>query len=130
GFATINGSILADGSGTISCTGGGSGGTISIRADEIAGTGGTLSAKGSPSCGTAGAGGGGRIAVIYNTDSYLPGGISDMSIRAWGGSGGAAGAPGTVYLMHQGMDTLGRLIVDNNGVASGEWSTTSFPHNV
>ncbi|MGZ3794322.1 MAG: phage head spike fiber domain-containing protein, partial [Bdellovibrio sp.] len=80
-----------------------------------------------------GGGAGGRIAVVYTTDSYT-GGISNLTAQAFGGDGGGTygdGGAGTIFYKHTGVDTFGRLIIANNNyttnVTPNNYSTTPWP---
>jgi hypothetical protein len=111
GTFTLNGKIYANGgAGNQACnisTGGGAGGGVKITAGTIAGAGGEIQALGAYSpytigmgCGSGwrgGGGSGGRVAIIYNTDSYNSG-VQNLMITATGGTGGTNGAPGSIYL--------------------------------
>ncbi|MBS0195366.1 MAG: hypothetical protein JSR77_01275 [Planctomycetes bacterium] len=114
GTLTVTGEITADGESGYPAqggwrSGGGAGGSLLISCGTLAGTG-TVSARGgSYSCCGAGAGGGGRVAIIYATNSF--GGAFDLA----GGTSGVRGGAGTLFL----KPTSGRgtLIIDNGGVA-------------
>lgn len=127
--ANINGMISARGeSFSGSCSGGGSGGTIYLEADTITGTTGVLRARGgSTSTSSCGGGGGGRIALHYNHDSFGTNGLSELTLEAHGGAGAYYGAAGTIFLMHNGEDDLGRLLVKNGAAPTSEWTTTFLP---
>ena len=123
GTTTVSGSILADGADTAGLlNGGGAGGSIWLTTSSMAGSG-TIRANGGISSYVhatekAGGGGGGRVAVILTgSDSF--GGVS---IEAFGDTGTSDdGAAGTVYKQTQGDGSGGgTVIVDNNGVASGQ----------
>jgi len=83
--------------------GGGSGGTVFITAGTLSGSG-TISASGGNSTdGSGGGGGGGRIAIDYGTNTFTG------SVVALGGTGSAAGQPGSARL----LSTGGALTVQN-----------------
>jgi hypothetical protein len=115
GALTLDGGIIADGGSSINQFGyvnaGGSGGGIKINVSTLSGNG-TISAKGGASS-YGGAGGGGRIAVYYDTLT-----LSTANIIASGeksGTGTTAsrnGGAGTVYLKAS-AQTQGDLIIDN-----------------
>jgi hypothetical protein len=101
GTLQVDGSIIADGGSAINqngyTNGGGSGGGIKINVSMLSGNG-TISAKGGAST-WAGAGGGGRIAVYYDTLT-LPM-VNVIALGGLSGTGGVSsrnGGAGTVYL--------------------------------
>jgi adhesin/invasin len=119
GAVTINGSVDARGtSASQSC---GAGGSIYISCGQLSGSG-TIDGRGGSPTGTNwAAGGGGRIAVYYNTlgGNFTYPANALANIKAWGGidtSSNAqyAGAAGTVF-MKAGSETYGKLIINNNG---------------
>lgn len=85
---TINGSIQANGTNSIS-GGGGSGGTVWIKADSFAGSG-SVTANGGNGGGLSGGGGGGRIVRQYTSAIG-----TELTLTAAAGNGGSAQA-GTV----------------------------------
>ena len=90
---TVNGSILANGSGVGVWTSG-SGGSVYIIASVLTGTG-TISANATN--GGVSSGGGGRIAVIASTASFTG------AYQAYGGNTASqAGAAGTVFIKTSG----------------------------
>ena len=93
GTINLAGSILADGANGNSYSGAGSGGGIRLSVGMLTGTG-TISAKGGTS--SSGSGGGGRIAVYYDVLSF-----PSTKISSAGGTAGAYGMAGTVYLHQQ-----------------------------
>ena len=114
---TNNGTISSTGVETSNFTG--TGGSIWIDTHIIAGTG-VIEANGGQSMHNRAGGGGGRIALYYDTsDGY---GLNPSHIHAYGGLNdwreGSYGAPGTVYIEQKGVDTVhsGTLIVDNGGM--------------
>jgi RHS repeat-associated protein len=96
---TVNGNLTVDGTLTANglngaqyyahISGGGSGGSIYIIANIISGTG-MITANGGGSSG--GSGGGGRIAVYYDTNTFVG------TISAYGGTTGQVGGAGTIYI--------------------------------
>lgn len=120
GTLTMNGQIVANGQSVgDSQKGGGSGGSINIRAAALAGNGGIYARGGdNPYSIGGGGGGGGRIAIVLTNqsssafDSFL----SNTNISAYGGSNviaNWAGAAGTMYLKGTNQ-VYGTLIADNN----------------
>ncbi len=109
GSLALDGKVLANGSQGVN-GGSGAGGSIRIDAGAISGAG-EIHAEG----GVPGyiAGGGGRIALYYDTLTlslakiFAPGGL-------WGGAPSRTGAAGTIYLK-QSAQQNGDLIVDNAG---------------
>jgi hypothetical protein len=108
GKVTLNGAITADGNGSHSRAGGGSGGSVFITCNAVAG-GGTLSANGAAingENGEGGAGAGGRIALAYDTAAQAVQNATQtptLTIRARQGGRGesysdAHGEPGTLHL--------------------------------
>lgn len=126
GSLIANGSILANGQinqgGGLDDVGGGSGGSINISAATLSGNA-TISANGTNAYRYGGAGGGGRIAVYYSTDS------SSFSFQAYGGTlgsaGGNIGAAGTIYLKPSSGN--GTVIVNNGNRDAGIKKTASLP---
>ncbi len=126
GTVVVDGSIIADGH--PSDGGGGSGGAILIECKKIAGMGGVLSAKGGLSAHSNGAsGGGGRIAVKY--DTVAMGASALPSIVFTAGSGESAnvakiGDVGTLCF----SDNL--FLERNTGVLrhSGQWIAEGLTH--
>ncbi len=103
---TINGRVSADGqTGTGSDTGGGSGGSVYVKAKTLAGTG-TLRAKGGDGNTTlrGGAGGGGRIAVYCAYNHYF--GIYSATNGIGCSDYVAVGEVGTIYWRIQGPGTM------------------------
>lgn len=104
--------------------GGGSGGTIFLQTDTLNGTAASLNANGGNGTNSgAEAGAGGRIALLYNTDSYT-GGVPAMNMTAYGGATNTSAAAGTIYYRDLNSEANGHLIVRNNGAAYGETNTT------
>jgi len=121
---TVNGSIVADGGGS-AYGAGGSGGGIRIEATSIAGTG-VITANGGGNSTLSsyinGGGGGGRIALYYDTMT-----LPSVNVKTFGGTSGGGtpyyGSAGTVYLWSNSL-TSGQLIFNaNNVVTTGEGSS-------
>lgn len=134
GTFTFNGVINANGTGGSVCgndgAGGGSGGGVKIVANTIVGSGGIIRTNGGSAGNDSydgGGGGGGRIAVYYTNDGYAGTGVDSILFESFGGWGYHYGAAGTVYRMHQGVDTNGRLKIANNGASKN--STTPLVAN-
>jgi cytoskeletal protein CcmA (bactofilin family) len=122
GTLNLTGSILADGSSTSGggYGGSGSGGGIWINAGTLSGSG-TISAKGGIAITPTvdGGGGGGRIAIYYNSNS-----LPIANISAAGGKSGTTGSnpannggAGTIYLKDS-AKAKGDLIINNNGIVT------------
>lgn len=100
GILSANGHPTASGAG-----GGGSGGSINIRAttiiDNLGNT--IISANGGDGSQNGGAGSGGRIALYYNTEQF-----SGKVFASGGGLAGTThpGGPGTIYHNYDGFKTL------------------------
>ena len=92
GTLTNNGTISANGATVTQDVGGGSGGSLNIAANTIAGTGTITAGGGSNSAQGGGGGGGGRIAVYYINNT----GFNQGSATAQGGDGNPPGSAGTV----------------------------------
>lgn len=126
GTLTINGSITAEGTSDSGVSGsygagGGSGGSINITTDTIAGSG-TLSANGGAgsdgSSAVGSGGGGGRIAVTYATDTYD---VSSNATVVAGTMGSGAlnsstnGSDGTLYtLVSNTAPTVSSVLTDGS----------------
>jgi hypothetical protein len=132
GTLTVNGQIVANGSGDSTAPGGagdheiggGAGGSIWLTVGTLAGTG-TLSAIGGngDTDFDSGGGGGGRIAVYYGTSTFS-GTIAAQTSPYSSYPGGA----GTIY-MKAASQTAGSVLVDNgglNGAATGLTSPEAF----
>lgn len=97
GTLTNNGVISANGGSTASGgAGGGAGGSVNIMANTIAGTG-TITATGGNGGGGDGSGSGGRIALLYTTNS----GFNLAQVTANAGTYDHLGAPGTIVFTNQ-----------------------------
>ena len=125
--ATVSGTL--SNSGTISANGvgsgdGGSGGSLWISTGTLTGTGGKFTANG----GSGGnvSGGGGRIALYYNTitsgSSFDTGSKLVTQFNAYGGNTGnnatLSGAAGTIYFFKNSVQTYGDLLVNNTITAN------------
>ncbi|NBS68407.1 hypothetical protein EBT31_05770, partial [bacterium] len=107
GTLTLNGEITADGSqGSHAAGAAGSGGSVMLLANTLAGSTGAITASGAAGktdgSTYSGGGGGGRVAVMYGTDSSTWLGSASASTVAAGGSGSGststAGSTGTLFL--------------------------------
>ncbi|HNQ90059.1 MAG TPA: Ig-like domain-containing protein, partial [Verrucomicrobiota bacterium] len=93
GTLTLDGTISADGgAGVGGEQGGGSGGSVWLEADVIAGSG-NVTANGGAGQGSGGGGGGGRVALYYSAGLTL----ASENVTVSGGSGSQSGGAGTVY---------------------------------
>lgn len=124
GTLTLSGQISAKGNAGVNQTGdggGGAGGSINLTAATVTGSGATLDVSGGSNAGgVSGAGAGGRIALTYTTDTYT-GGVNAITYNMFGGTAATTNyqaAAGTAYLFQQGVDTNGRLIVNNGSNSS------------
>ncbi len=116
GTLTVAGTIAANGAVGFSSAGSGSGGSIWINTDTLAGAG-SITAHGSNGGGnTWGAGGGGRIAAYFNASSFsgtiaAAGGFSASSQPSRGGAGTVltklAAAPYPAIIIDNNTTTLG-----------------------
>ncbi|MBN1268516.1 MAG: hypothetical protein JXB04_02930 [Kiritimatiellae bacterium] len=95
GTLTLDGAIVANGenAGGANAGGAGAGGGIFVDAGSLSG-GGSVSAIGGAGLYCSGRGGGGRIAIYYGNGT----GSCTNNLSAAGGSGSAAGSPGTIHL--------------------------------
>ncbi|MFP5520704.1 MAG: hypothetical protein ACLGGX_12435, partial [Bdellovibrionia bacterium] len=136
-----NGNCLTNAGGTF-CTSGASGGGIFITTKNIKGAGGTLSANGGVAGGqgnsfTTGAGGGGRIALVYEDDSlYAEGTVRKLinyeKIRSFGGVGynQKAGGAGSIFMRKTagiGANTHGDFYYANSANPHVQKAETPFP---
>ncbi|MCK5590542.1 MAG: hypothetical protein KAI72_01180, partial [Candidatus Pacebacteria bacterium] len=105
------GSVNADGKNSPSSGGAGSGGSVWIETETLAGAGAITANGGAGYSTNCGGGGGGRIAVYYTTDS------STVSYQAYGGLASTStlrmGGAGTIYIKAS-VAANGNLIIDNN----------------
>ncbi len=113
GVLRVDGRISANGgSSSGQRTGGGSGGSIYLKAQVFGGTGWVLANGGKGDPGQGGGGGGGRIAAEYVT------GLFTGTCQAFGGDGYRAGGPGSIYLKET-RSLAGKLLFDNGGNTNG-----------
>ncbi len=111
---TLNGSILAKGSGGSSGYSG-SGGGVRIDVGALTGTG-SVDASGG---GNSYSGGGGRIAVYYGSGTTFD--LTKLKAQGWSNSGA-----GTVFTQNQ-TQSRGDMRVDNRGVIAPSGSTPFAP---
>ncbi len=108
GTLELDGRVAADGdSPSAPGRGAGSGGSVTIKASNITGTG-WISANGGAGLASGGGGGGGRIAILSGSN------VCSNTVTAWGGAGMGYGGAGTV------LYDLGnhiRVVVDNGNRA-------------
>ncbi len=113
--ATVNGAISANGQVSTSNDGhGGAGGSVFLRAGQVAGTG-TLRANGSGTGHNASGGGGGRVAVIVTNDTSF----GSLALTAFGlvAHADRNSAAGTVYRESTAHSPQqGLLTLDNNNI--------------
>jgi hypothetical protein len=126
GTANLNGLISAQGQ----TSKGGAGGSIFITAPTCTGSSAQLTVNGAANTtASSGGGGGGRISIVCSTDSYT-GGLAALNMTATGGAGtgGDAGAAGTIYYKSTGDgDVYGHLIVKNGSNSYNAPVTTPMP---
>jgi len=100
GTTQIDGTLSANGGDATTIAGGGAGGSINLTTGVLAGSG-TISATGGTGVvtayGTGGNGGGGRIALNYNSTSWAGNSLL-ASVATAKGVNGLSGADGTVYI--------------------------------
>ena len=134
GTLTVNGTINATGGNGAShgygSSGGGSGGSIWIQTNTLAG-GGSIVANGGASYVVSeedgASGGGGRIAIEYTTNNF-----SGLKSAIGGTGGNQSGGAGTIFLK-QTDEAIGSLIIDNLSTPVGAntpLGTTSIPGNL
>jgi hypothetical protein len=112
GILTLNGLIAANGvDATNTRAGGGSGGSIWLTAQTIAGAGSLIANGGAGEPIHGGGGSGGRIALEADTN------IFSGTIAASGGTGAQQGGAGTIYTKLTGEN--GQLLLDNGNAAGG-----------
>lgn len=119
GTATIDGPISANGGASATaCANGstGSGGAVYISAGTITGTQSISTIGGAATCS---GGGGGRIAIYYNTNTY-----NNSALYAYGGAGSAKGGAGTKYLKDNGQ-AKGDVYINNQGVVTTAYTIIS-----
>lgn len=123
GLLTVDGLISADGTVSQFTNGGaGSGGSIWIETRELGGAG-TIRADGGTGSSSTADGGGGRVAVYYDSSTF-----TGQMMATGGTSGACLGGAGTVYLKAAGHD-LPELIVANKG-AYGTGVPTPLPSDL
>ncbi len=111
--AQVDGKILANGQTPSQC-GAGSGGGIYLNVGTLSGVG-LIAANGGPGNGWNGTpGGGGRVAVYYNSATNF-----NLLANVTAHSGGGAGV-GTVYLVQAGH--AGLLLIASHGTSTGFWT--------
>ncbi|MFV8784465.1 hypothetical protein ACNKU7_18770, partial [Microbulbifer sp. SA54] len=121
------GSLVADGNGDVSSNGGGSGGSIWLDVGEfIANEGSSIHANGGVGR-YAGAGGGGRVAIYYESME----GLNIENVTANGGIhySGAPGEAGSVYIVEKATPPRVRL-VSAEGYRDEEISQTTVQFNI
>ena len=106
----VDGQVDASGAGGSNAPGGG--GSIKLDVSSLSGAGPVFAKGGSTGTGWSSGGGGGRIAINYDTNS-----LSEESVSATGGTAWRNGAAGTIYLKDD-AESTGRLIIDNEEVAT------------
>ena len=95
GVFTMDGSLIVDGLPGTSNSGGGSGGSLWVTADDLRGHG-TMSAIGGTGGSSAGGGAGGRIAIHTSEANEYRGAL--LAYGRGGSTGGDVGGPGTVFV--------------------------------
>lgn len=132
GTMTLNGSIQANGTNASSCgeMGGSAGGGIYLLTNVLAGNKANyvLSADGGNGCTNGGGGSGGRIALLYQTDSVGVDVANDLNMSAKGGAGYTAGSAGTIFVKDIDSEVGGHLIVRNGGNPYDPAVTTPLPN--
>ena len=126
--ASVDGTIRANG-GAQSTFGGGAGGSVWISTTGRFAGSGSIEARGGESnsgSNDRGAGGGGAIAIEYDTKSgTLFDNAAQMSARGGTIANGATGGAGTIFLRGT-KSTYGDLTIDAKGVANGTTELPSF----
>ena len=114
GLLTLNGTISATGTiGTGDWAGGGSGGSVRVSAQTLAGSGRVLAGGGGGAV-SGGGGGGGRIALSYANSTF------SGTSSAYGGSGYVCGGAGTIYTTNLAdPDARSQLYIDNSTASTG-----------
>lgn len=122
----LEGAISVTGtSGEASNSGGGSGGSVWISADDIQGNG-IIIAKGGDGKGTGGGGSGGRVGIYLQKPMSFEG-----LLQAQGGSGKEAGAAGTLYIKDNNkFIPRKRLWIDNLAIAINKAQTVLYEAGV
>ncbi len=128
GRVTLDGTITANGVSTPGRGGAGSGGALYITCNVFGGSTGVVNAKGgNGSAPFGGGGGGGRVAIIYDAVAQASEPKPHVTFLLDGGSGNAAGSPGTLYFSDSSavdttwMPTTGVLLIPDS-----VWSTDSL----
>ena len=125
---TVNGRLSVNGLPGELNSGGGSGGSLLILTETLAGSD-IISANGGAGNGAAGGGGGGRIFISYTSNLFTG------QLTTSGGSGGAAGGAGTIYTKAANA-SFGSLLIDNaslpgtNTPLSSSFSLPTSPFNL
>jgi hypothetical protein len=131
GTLDLSGSILADGGGVTGANGGGSGGGILLSVGTLSGNG-TISARGGANTGNNTyfpGGGGGRIAIYYNTKTLPVANIVASGGKSYNGTSAKAdGGAGTIYLKDN-ASVKGDVIVNNGGIVTSNATTVPSGDN-
>ena len=123
GKLTVNGPIVADGRNQSHNGGCGSGGSIYIFANDIAGTN-QITTRGALSSWTSSSGGGGGRIAVYTSNTF-----GNVIFGAEGAPGDfGRGAAGTIYLKGP-ADTYGKLLISNSNLVTLADVTTRIPTN-
>ena len=119
--AHIEGSILANGAPGLDTNyrqgGGGSGGAVRLDVDTLSGAGLIAANGGNKSNGSA-SGGGGRVAIYYQSNEDFD--LASQAQAHSGASGSRQGGVGTVFSQQAGQ--LGQLRLDSHGSGAGAWT--------
>ena len=106
-------------------SGGGSGGSVWISADDILGNG-LITAKGGDGKGTGGGGSGGRVGIYLQKPMSFEG-----HLHAQGGSGQVAGGAGTLYIRDNNkLIPRKRLWIDNLASANNKAQTVVYEEDI
>ena len=122
GVLTVNGTIAANASVGASYQGGGSGGSVYIRAATFAGSG-TISSNGAAGTDFGSPGGGGRIALRYSSVSFS--GTSSTTKGSGGGNDNAA--DGTIYVLVLNQPPSTPSSLGQAGLVNGSTTGTNNP---
>jgi predicted enzyme related to lactoylglutathione lyase len=123
GSLLLDGSILADG-GNAGAAGGGSGGGLMLTVGNLSGTG-TIAARGGAATYSSNyaSGGGGRIAVYYDTNTLPLANILATGGKSNNGSNPTTnGGAGTIYLKDNAR-TKADVIINNGGIVTNRSTT-------
>ena len=122
----LEGTISVSGTGGDALnSGGGSGGSVRISADDILGNG-LITAKGGDGKGTGGGGSGGRVGIYLQKPMSFEG-----LLHAQGGSGQEAGAAGTIYIQDNNrLIPRKRLWIDNLEIAPNKAQTVLYEADI